>query len=93
MRERDISVYIRKHIYEYNHGTEFYINLENHKKKYWFCINQLTYYKNCYFQRKRKLIRIYDNEIDNNNNLGLMRYILRENNYKRHLNNKRSLYN
>ena len=85
MREREISIHIRKHIYEYNYGNEYYRDLQNHKKKYWFCMNQLTYYKNCYFQRKRKLIKLYDNELDKNNYLGLMRYILRENNYKRNL--------
>ena len=50
MREKEISMYIRKYIYEYCHGTEYYIK---HKKIYWLCVNQLNYYTNLYVKPGR----------------------------------------
>ena len=50
MREKEISVYIRKYIYEYCHGTEYYIK---QKKNYCLCMNQLKYYTNLYLKPGR----------------------------------------
>tara|TARA_Y100000389_G_scaffold205095_2_gene263071 strand:+ start:454 stop:855 length:402 start_codon:yes stop_codon:yes gene_type:complete len=94
MKERQLSVSIRRYVYEFCHGN---ICFGAHKNKYLGCMIQLNYYRKRYIekeQRKRKFKKeqqkrkggneINDNEI-NINCIELIHYILKENFYKKHL--------
>ena len=75
MREKEISVYIRKYIYEYCHGTEYYMK---QKKNYCLCMNQLKYYTNLYL----KSGRLGGGGGNISNIEQLIKFILKQNNSK-----------
>ena len=69
MNEKQISIYIRKRIYEFCEGDKDYIW---HKSQLWFILNQIKYYSLMYNRNNRF-------------NLSKSKFILEQTNFKKYL--------
>ena len=70
VRERSISIHLRKHIYEFVHGSKDY---RFHKVNLWYISNQIKYYNRLYHGTYQGL-DIFDKP-------GFIQFILKEQYY------------